>query len=359
LQAAVVEKERRDKIVLPDVEKLRGQWDVVRKVEEKIAEYRRKSDNIGTLISEKTGTVNSLKSRVRSWEVKGGKVCVTCEQEVESAHTRSKIEPLMAEIEKLDGEVVALQCEQAKVNTAVNAARQMVAQKKPEQSIGDANGVHTQWRRHDDEIKRLRSSAAKVDVENNPHERSLADVRASLASCVGEVAKAEKEVERDTFLCHHYWYIHKAYNDRTKIKSYVFQDHIPFINGRLRHYLDVFGLDVQVELTASLGIQSNMWGYDFESGGERKRTDVAFMLAMFDFHEQMYGRQCNIMILDEVDGRLDDDGIDALINVIKNDLAPKVEAILIISHRQNMFDMFPKQICVERKDRFSYIKEIV
>lgn len=359
LQAAVVEKENRDKIILPDLDKLRGQWEVVRRIEEKIAEYREKSDNIGTAISEKLGTINSLKSRVKSWEAKGGKVCVTCEQEVQSAHTRAKIDPLTSEIEKLGAEVVFLQAERAKVDAAVNTAKQTVAEKKPGQSIGDANGVHTQWRRHDDQIKRLKASAAKVDVENNPHEKSLSDAQALLVAARGEIVKAEKEVERDTFLCYHYWYIHKAYNDRTKIKSYVFQDHIPFINGRLRHYLDVFGLDVQVELTPSLGIQSNLWGYDFESGGERKRTDVAFMLAMFDFHEQMYGRQCNIMILDEVDGRLDDDGIDALINVIKNDLAPKVEAILIISHRQNMFDMFPKQICVERKDRFSYIKEIV
>lgn len=81
------------------------------------------------------------------------------------------------------------------------------------------------------------------------------------------------------------------------------------------------------------------------------------MLAMFDFHEQMYGRQCNLLVLDEVDGRLDDDGIDSLINIIKNDLAPKVETILIISHRNLMHDTFPRELKVTRTDRFSQILE--
>jgi len=131
---------------------------------------------------------------------------------------------------------------------------------------------------------------------------------------------------------------------------------VPFINSRLKHYMDTFGLDVKVNLTDSLSVESNMWGYEFESGGERKRTDVAFMLAMFDFHEQMYGRQCNVLVLDEVDGRMDDDGIESLINIIKNDLASRVETVLIISHRNLMFDTFPRELRVTRRDRQSKLE---
>jgi len=101
-----------------------------------------------------------------------------------------------------------------------------------------------------------------------------------------------------------------------------------------------------------------MWGYEFQSGGERKRTDVAFMLAMFDLHEQMYGRQCNVLVLDEVDGRMDDDGIESLINIIKNDLSSRIESILIISHRNMMQDVFPKELLVKRSNRFSVVESI-
>jgi DNA repair exonuclease SbcCD ATPase subunit len=99
-----------------------------------------------------------------------------------------------------------------------------------------------------------------------------------------------------------------------------------------------------------------MWGYEFESGGERKRTDVSFMFAMFDLHERMYGRQSNIVVLDEVDGRMDDDGVASLINIIKNDIANKVESVLVISHKNLMKDVFDKEIHVKRTDRFSVIE---
>ena len=61
------------------------------------------------------------------------------------------------------------------------------------------------------------------------------------------------------------------------------------------------------------------------------------------------------MVLDEVDGRMDNDGIDALIGIIKGELSTKVETVLVISHRDLMFDTFDKEIKVVRKERFSYL----
>ena len=101
-----------------------------------------------------------------------------------------------------------------------------------------------------------------------------------------------------------------------------------------------------------------MWKYEYESGGERKKTDLAMMFAIFDFHEYMYGRQCNILVLDEVDGRLDEDAVDSLISIIKSDLAHRVETVLVISHKNTMKDVFPNELCVQRVKRFSYIKPV-
>jgi DNA repair exonuclease SbcCD ATPase subunit len=98
-----------------------------------------------------------------------------------------------------------------------------------------------------------------------------------------------------------------------------------------------------------------MWGYEYQSGGERKRTDLAFMLASYDFYEVMYGRQCNLMVLDEVDGRMDEDGIEGLISIIRNDLSSRIDNILIISHRNQMFDVFDRELKVKRINRFSIL----
>jgi DNA repair exonuclease SbcCD ATPase subunit len=294
------------------------------------------------------GAAASDRQKIKLWNDKAGKVCGVCEQDVPETHTAAKIEPIQAALAKTEAEIVEETKALEAVTAKIEQAKQILRDKSPETTMQDARSIHQQWDRHDKEMKRLKQSAKEIATEKNPHTATIDDLVERRKKCEEDTKKAEEDIKQTDYLNRHYHYIYKAWNDRTKIKSFVFQEHIPYINRRLKHYLDVFGLDVQIELTPALGIKSNMWGYEFESGGERKRTDVAFMLAMFDFHEQMYGRQSNVLVLDEVDGRLDDDGIDSLINVIKNDLASKVETVMIISHRNMMHDTFPTELRITR-----------
>ncbi len=372
LDEAAEELVERDQIVLPDVEKLRAKWEVVRQVQAKIDAARKNGDklrdeanDLNDAISEHDSAAASAEKKAKLWRDKEGKVCAVCEQEVPHAHVGGRVEPLLTLIEKEKEAATAVRQQQAEVRTRQKEAAATVAkmeailaQKKPTMTIRDAQSIHASWQQHDKEAKRLQKMADDVMLEENPHDGSVTTAEARIEECKTEIAKNAVEIERLETMNKHYAYVHRAYNDRSRIKSLVFRDHVPFINGRLKHYLDVFGLDVQLELTESLGITSNKWAYEFESGGERMRTNVAFMLATFDFHEHMFGRQCNVLVLDEVDGRLDDDGIDSLINVIKSDLAGRVETILIISHRNQMQDVFAKEIKVSRKSRFSTLEVI-
>lgn len=344
-QAAI---DKRNSIELPNINKLQDKWDLVAKIRQKIETMQNQANKNSRKIATIEGAISSVKQRIKTWKDKAGKICGVCEQSVPDTHTASKIEPLQAE---LDGKLAELAAESdaLKANlTKIDAANKMLTDKSPELTMREANDIHREWKSYDTEYERLMNSAQRVHTEVNPHNQTLVELADLRRKCDDDIKLAEVEIERVEYLNRHYNYVYKAWNDRTKIKSFVFQEHIPYINRRLKHYLDVFGLDIQVELTPALGVTSNMWGYEFESGGERKRTDVAFMLAMFDFHEQMYGRQSNVLVLDEVDGRLDDDGIDSLINVIKNDLANKVETIMVISHRNMMHDTFPRELRVKR-----------
>lgn len=347
-EAAQAAVDKRNSIVLPDLDKLQAKWDVVAKVKEKIESIQTLANKNSRKIATIEGTISSIRQRIKSWKDKSGRSCSVCEQPVPNTHTATKIEPLQ---EELDAKLVELEAESdiLKSNLAkIDAANKMLVERSPEMTMREARDIRREWESYDKEYDRLMKSAGQIQIEVNPHNRTLAELANLRSKCEEDIESAEKEIERVEYLNRHYNYVYKAWNDRTKIKSFVFQEHIPYINKRLKHYLDVFGLDIQVELTPALGISSNMWGYEFESGGERKRTDVAFMLAMFDFHEQMYGRQSNVLVLDEVDGRLDDDGIDSLISVIKNDLANKVETIMVISHRNMMHDTFPRELRVKR-----------
>lgn len=349
LENAVAAKNSRDQIDRPDIDKLKSKWDAVKKVKNYISQMQDSANDISRQIAMTEGSITSDKQKISNWKSKAGKVCGSCEQEVPDAHTQEKIKPYEDRLCNAENQLSELIKRLSDVSDKISKAKQMLSDKTPKLTVSDATSMHERWSNYDSDFQRFKMLAQEIDTENNPHQESLVKIQKLKDQIVSDINQSEAEIEKLDYLNRHYHYIYKAWSDRTKIKSFVFKEHVPYINERLKHYLDVFGLDVRIELTPALGISSNMWGYEFESGGERKRTDVAFMLSMFDFHDQMYGRQCNVLVLDEVDGRLDDDGIDSLISIIKNDLATKVESIIIISHRNMMHDTFTRELLVKRE----------
>ena len=348
LRQALEVKKKRDESVLPDLEKLKIKWGIVGQINDKINDINNIKNELTSETYKLNGTIKSLKSKISLWEEKSGQICGSCERKVDKNHVNNKIEPFKEELKDNIGNVENLKKLIDTNQFKKEKVQQLLNNKSPNQTITEAKNIIINYEGLTEKVKRLKEESERISNETNPHLESIEEVDQLALDKTSKIKDLKEEIERVDYLNKHYKYVHKAWSDRTKIKSFIFNEHIPFINKRLKHYLDIFGLDVQIELTPALGIKSNMWGYEFESGGERKRTDVAFMLAMFDFHEQMYGRQANILVMDEVDGRLDDDGIDSLINVIKNDLSGKVEAIMIISHRNMMHDTFSKEIKVSR-----------
>lgn len=370
LESAREADEAKNALKLPDRDKLKAKWELVTKIQDKIAQQeaeanqlRDEANEFNTAISEHDSDAEAATKKVALWQAKEGKVCSACEQNIPHTHVAERVEPLQAKADgarqKAQEARLAqkdLRDRQRDLMATVNKTKALLTEKKPTMTMRDADSIHNQWKKLDQDAQRYRQQAERILQEPSPHTDGVDKAQARIEQCREEIKTLDADIERQDLLSRHYLYIHKSYNDRSKIKSQVFREHIPYINSRLKHYLDVFGLDVKLELTDSLGVETNMWDYDFQSGGERKRTDVAFMLATFDFHEFMYGRQCNVLVLDEVDGRMDDDGIDSLISIIKNDLASRVETVLIISHRDLMRDTFPREIKVKRRGRLSRLE---
>lgn len=348
-----------DSTQLPDIEKLKSKWAIVKEIEDKIKTLEKDKQTIDGKISDLSFKLRNLEDLIKSWRDKSGKMCLTCKQHVSEEYTSKTIDPYLEQRRDIATTVESLTVEREAIIKKIKAIRTALASKTPSMTINDAKETISWYNRKEKDIETHKKSIENIKQESNPHYTSIQEYDIKIQEYSEELQSFVSKTEKNNFVEKHLNYIYKAYNDRNKVKSMVFQEHIPFINGRLKHYLDIFGLDIQLELTDSLSIKSSKWGYDFESGGERKRTDVAFMLATFDFHEYMYGRQCNILVLDEVDGRLDDDGISSLVSIINNDIAPKVETIFIISHKSDMRDVFNSQINIIRENRFSRIDSIV
>lgn len=216
--------------------------------------------------------------------------------------------------------------------------------------------------RKNDKIKQKQN---EIDTLNPYLDVSVSELKKA-QDAEDNIKSLNKKVQLLINEFNHYQYIQKAYSDRKKIKSIIIGKLIPYFNQRIQYYLSSFDIDLDVKFTESLGFETKKWPFDLFSGGEQKRISVAIMFAMHDLWLAIYGRQCNIMALDEVDTALDESGAMAFVNIINNDFAEKKkdrvtpDTILVISHRNDMIDAFPRKIEVGRdEDRFSRILNVV
>jgi DNA repair exonuclease SbcCD ATPase subunit len=250
------------------------------------------------------------------------------------------------------------QDKKTQLENLVISTKDKLSSVKPDMTVNEANSKNAQRDTIYDSLRRAKEDANNILIEKNTHTESIIQLGQSIKKQEDQVKIESKDLTTYDIILSHLQYIQKAYSDRRKIKSYLISKHQPYFNSRLHHYLDLFDLDIRVSLTDSLGIDSNLWGYDFQSGGERGRTDLAFMFAVFDLHQGIHGPQSNILVLDEPEKALDEAGRQMLISVIKDDLATRFESIFIISHSDCFHDVFPHQIAVERTDRFSHITDV-
>lgn len=351
-------QQKADAIKIPNLEKITQTWEIYTKISDKIESMKNEKNEIIRKARLSESTINDLKTKIASWKNKKGKQCLSCMQDIDESHIQQHVEPLVSQQESEEAIISGLITKKEDLSINITTTEEKLVERRPKMTLREAKSIIDAKDQLIKHIERDQAHIIKIENEQNPYTESLDDLENSIIEDEKTIEELAQEKDQQELLYKHYTFLTKAYSERNKIKSYVFKEHIPFINQRLNHYLDMLNLDIKVNLTENLGLDSNLWGYDFQSGGERKRTDVAFMLAAFDFHEAMYGRQCNVLVLDEVDGRMDDDGIDGLINIIKQELARKAETILIISHRNQMHDVFDKEIKVTKSNNFSKIEQM-
>ena len=340
---------------------------------------------------------------------KAGKVCVSCKQTVDSAHIKNLCSPTVdslvqiddkiklltstiATLEKDNGALVVinpdvslseidrLQKEYNKVTTLNNNADKIITelntkisdlkireqstkaikdkiavvmnQEKPKLLPDEINAQIKIMASEEMRLDRLQKELNNKNSQPNPYSVVVVDLQSRLST----LANNKKTATDNIFVSHnrvvHYNYLHKAYGDRKKIKSVILSELIPFFNKRIFYYLGVFECSIKIKFTSALGVETNKWKYNLCSGGQRRRIDLAIAFALHDLHLAIYGRQCNVILFDEVDGRLDAAGIEAFTNLVLDDISsshggkPGPDTVLVVSHKDEMKDAFPASIIV-------------
>ena len=254
-----------------------------------------------------------------------------------------------------DTEIETIIANKNKLLELIGSVKARLESSTPETTIPEAKAKNAQLATIIEAASNARRGADQILSEQNTHTSVIEALSIDIEAKRITIKESEKDLCNYDIIFKHLTYIHKSYSDRRKIKSHLISRHKAIFNSRLHHYLDMLDLDIRISLTDTLALDSNLWGYDQQSGGERGRTDLAFMFAVLDLNTSIHGQQSNVLVLDEPEKALDEFGRNVLISIIKDDLSAKFESIFIVSHNNCFFDVFPHQLTIERIDRLSHI----
>lgn len=132
------------------------------------------------------------------------------------------------------------------------------------------------------------------------------------------------------------------------ITSMLIDEAIPFINKRVKEYLDILSdgrylisFDTLKETKKgefrdkiSVNVYDNETGANVQkqlSGGQKRVLDVATVLTLADLQQETQGVNFNMMIFDEIFDSLDDENIKYVASALRR--IGKEKALFIISHR--------------------------
>ena len=239
----------------------------------------------------------------------------------------------------------------------VELIKKQYSSKEAEIKLLDSNinGINDQKKL---EISHIRENIKSIRAKNNPYVDIENDLKAELGTIKAKRGLINQEIAKFNTLIKHLSYIKSAYSDRKKIRAHVLAKVIPRFNERINFYLDSFHINFKLEFNAFLQASTTLWPYEFWSGGESRRIDLAIMMSLHDLYTTIYGRQTSLLCFDEVISSLDARGIEDFVELVNSLLSDKngPGTIFIISHRSEMADMFPNKILVTKDAIGSHIE---
>jgi DNA repair exonuclease SbcCD ATPase subunit len=145
------------------------------------------------------------------------------------------------------------------------------------------------------------------------------------------------------------------------VRKTLLHKHLPYLNARLKMYINELGLSYSAEFTNELTVKILRFGRPLEFGnlsnGQHTRINLALSLAFRDVLQQIHAR-INVCMLDEVlDVGLDSAGIRAASEMLKSIAVKEEISMYIITHSDKIDRIFDNVLVVQMEKGFSYIKE--
>lgn len=250
---------------------------------------------------------------------------------------RAEVENIKADIEKTERDIATKESELQDIIGKL----QFSSYQEMAKAIAEQDG-------RAEKLKDLR-------LQKNPHVEAYEELKADPPPTI-----SYKEINELTEMLEHQNFLLKLLTKKDSfIRKALIQKGLPFLNSRLKIYLEKLGLPHKVEfmedMTANIAMFDRPWTFGGLSAGQKARVNIALSFAFRDVLQYRYGK-INFIILDEcLDVGLSNVGIQHASKMIKEVAAEQDLAMFVISHRDEIVSLFKKVLHVELKNGFSSV----
>lgn len=142
-----------------------------------------------------------------------------------------------------------------------------------------------------------------------------------------------------------------------EFRTYLLSGIIEYMNQKLQGYSDYLFENPDDKIwvdadTSKLTIMLNDSLYESLSGGEKKKVDLALVLAQRDLALKVSGFQCNLLVLDEILENMDEVASNVSLKLL-NDVSENIESVYLISHNNYSLPIDNTITVIKGEDRIS------
>lgn len=187
------------------------------------------------------------------------------------------------------------------------------------------------------------SEWAKYNHKNKLIENAQASID-RLRTVRGELEEYERKSQKLQSLIVVMKFWETAFSEKGLIR-YIIRNILDYFNMKVNEYVSIltdsqFTIEFNDDLSEEISNNGKITKYISLSGGEKRKVNLAIMLALQDLSSKISKTNCNLMFFDEVCDNIDDSGIEAVNNLLvslKGTYPDKV--ILMITHNNRLQDL--------------------
>lgn len=290
-----------------------------------------------------------------------------------------QVRELQESLETYEKQTQALLLQQERAATISQLAQKLKAEKKQLQA---AEPVHMQLKSCDEQLKEFQKKIAAIaTIEQHVRAEYQAllikqgtydAARARSVTTQKMITELEEKLKKAEAVVHDYHTIAQAVG-KDGIQALLIEEAIPEIEEYANHLLakltnntahilieslrDLKSGGTKETLDIKISDTQGIRPYEMFSGGEAFRIDIALRIAISKLLAHRAGTALQTLIIDEGFGSQDEDGLQAMIDVL-HALQSEFAHIIVVSHLPVMKDQFPVHFVVEKGSQGSMVRVI-